>query len=103
MGAFERAGYPTRPGPYLEEWFREAGFVDIHVHKYLVPMGSWAKDPYYKKVGTWMFLNAVTGFRAAAIAVLTRYESWKPEEVEVLATQAVKDAKNPKIHALIDL
>lgn len=25
----------------------EAGFVDIHVRKYPVPMGVWPKDPYY--------------------------------------------------------
>lgn len=47
MGAFEKAGYPTRPGSHLAEWFREAGFVDIHVKKYRVPMGPWPKDPHY--------------------------------------------------------
>ncbi|KAL1961874.1 hypothetical protein VTN77DRAFT_954 [Rasamsonia byssochlamydoides] len=50
LSAFEKAGYPTRPGPYLKEWFREAGFVDVHVKKYYVPLGAWPKDPYYKKI-----------------------------------------------------
>lgn len=45
--AFEKAGYPTRPGPHLEEWFHEAGFVNIHVHKYRVPIGAWHKDSHY--------------------------------------------------------
>lgn len=45
--AFEKAGYPTRPGPQLEEWFRETGFVNIHVHKYRVPIGVWPKDSHY--------------------------------------------------------
>lgn len=47
INAFEKAGYETRPGPNLEQWFREAGFVDVHVKKYYVPQGMWAKDPYY--------------------------------------------------------
>jgi hypothetical protein len=47
VGAFEKAGYPTSPGMHLEEWFHEAGFVDIRVHKYLVPLGAWPKDKYY--------------------------------------------------------
>jgi hypothetical protein len=45
--AFEKAGYNTRPGPHLEQWFRDAGFVNINVHKYRVPIGAWAKDPYF--------------------------------------------------------
>lgn len=55
INAFEKAGYPTRPGPHLEEWFREAGFVDIHVQKYRVPLGPWPKDPYYVCDGTEVF------------------------------------------------
>lgn len=37
------------------------------------------------------------------MAVLTRFESWSPEEVTVLAAGALSDAKNPKIHGLFDL
>lgn len=44
--AFEEAGYCTRPGPELEKWFREIGFVDIHVTRYYVPMGTWPKDEH---------------------------------------------------------
>lgn len=47
VGAFYKNGYEGSPGPHLEQWFREAGFVDIHVHKYRAPMGTWPKDPYY--------------------------------------------------------
>lgn len=56
-----------------------------------------------KNIGTWMLLNLESAYRAAAMAVLTRFESWKPEEVEVLAAGALRDIKNPKIHALADL
>jgi len=45
--AFEKAGITIRPGPNLEKWFREAGFVDIHVEKCRMPLGTWPKDPYY--------------------------------------------------------
>lgn len=44
IGAFEKAGYETRPGPNLEQWFREVGFENIHVQKYRAPMGVWPKD-----------------------------------------------------------
>jgi len=47
IAAFEEAGYVTSPGPLLENWFREAGFVDIHIQKYQIPMGTWPKDKHY--------------------------------------------------------
>lgn len=37
------------------------------------------------------------------MAVLTRYETWKPEEVKVLAAGARNDLKNRDIHAIMDL
>ncbi|KAL1965835.1 hypothetical protein VTN77DRAFT_5156 [Rasamsonia byssochlamydoides] len=87
--AFEKAGYPTRPGPPFEEWFREPGFVNIQVHKYRVPIGVWPKEPRYKNLGTWVLLQAEQGFEGAAMAVLTRFESWSPDEVRVLAAAAL--------------
>lgn len=42
--AFNRLGVEPAPGPHLEGWFREAGFVDIHVEKFLIPLGAWPKD-----------------------------------------------------------
>lgn len=44
---FKKAGYVVSPGPHLEAWFREAGFQNIHVQKYRVPLGAWPKDRHY--------------------------------------------------------
>lgn len=45
-GAFEMAGYEVRPGPKLEQWFKDAGFVNVHVEKFLIPHGVWPKDKH---------------------------------------------------------
>jgi len=55
-----------------------------------------------KKIGTWNLLQAESGFEATAMAVLTRYENWKPEEVTVLVAKTLNDARDRKIHALFD-
>ncbi|KAL2007032.1 hypothetical protein VTN00DRAFT_8470 [Thermoascus crustaceus] len=102
VDAFEKAGYPASPGRLYKEWFTEAGLVDIQVKKYPVPMGVWAKDPHYKEIGAWLRVAVSEGFEAAAMAVLTRHESWKPEEVKVLAEGARNDLKDRKIHAIMD-
>jgi hypothetical protein len=48
-------------------------------------------------------LQAEQGFEGAAMAVLTRFENWKAEDVKELAAGALRDAKNPKIHGIFDL
>ncbi|KAJ9219643.1 hypothetical protein DTO169C6_8017 [Paecilomyces variotii] len=102
LDAFEKAGYPASPGRYLEQWFREAGFVDIHAQKYPIPMSVWPKNKHYKELGAWLRIAVTEAFEGGAMAVLTRYETWKPEEVKVLAAGARNDLKNRDIHAIMD-
>jgi hypothetical protein len=45
--SFEMAGCPRRPGLHLKEWLEAAGFVDVTVHRYHVPISVWPKDPHY--------------------------------------------------------
>ncbi|EER26301.1 methyltransferase, putative [Coccidioides posadasii C735 delta SOWgp] len=101
--AFGKAGRVFSPGPLLENWLVEAGFVDVKVTKFKIPMGAWPKDKYFKTLGVWNMLQAQTGFEASALAVLTRYENWSTAEIKTLVDQALKDVKNPKIHFLFDL
>ena len=35
-----------RSGRYLQEWFTNAGFEDIHETKVRIPVGVWPKDKY---------------------------------------------------------
>ncbi|KAL1963891.1 hypothetical protein VTN77DRAFT_7697 [Rasamsonia byssochlamydoides] len=65
-------------------------------------MGVWPKDPYYKEIGTWACVTASEGLEGSAMAVLTRFESWRPEEVTVLAAGARNDLKNRKIPGLME-
>ncbi|KAL1972072.1 hypothetical protein VTN31DRAFT_7291 [Thermomyces dupontii] len=98
-GAFEEAGYDVRPGVRLEQWFRDAGFVNIHVEKFIVPYGVWPKDPHLKSLGAWMQAQAESnGFEGTAMAVLTRHKQWKPGEVFILSSQARADGRRRDIH-----
>ncbi|KAL1974093.1 hypothetical protein VTN31DRAFT_5653 [Thermomyces dupontii] len=101
IGAFEDAGYEVRPGIKLEQWFKDAGFVNIHVEKFVIPYGVWPKDPHLKKLGAWNQAQGETnGFEAVALAVLTRYKNWTKEEVTVLASKARADGRKRDIHMM---
>ncbi|KAL1997304.1 hypothetical protein VTN49DRAFT_5939 [Thermomyces lanuginosus] len=102
-GAFEEAGYEVRPGVKLEQWFKEAGFVNIHVEKFVIPYGIWPKDPHLKTVGAWNKAQAeANGYEGFALAALTRHKKWTKEEVIVLASKARADGQNRDIHAMFD-
>ena len=40
------AGREPSPGSRLEGWMKEAGFVNVEAHKYLLPIGPWPKDKH---------------------------------------------------------
>ncbi|KAL1991213.1 hypothetical protein VTN49DRAFT_5717 [Thermomyces lanuginosus] len=101
--AFEKAGVEVRPGPKLEQWFKDAGFVNIHVEKFVVPYGIWPKDPHLKKLGAWNQAQAeANGYESGALAALTRYKQWTKEEVIVLASQARADGRRRDIHVVFN-
>ncbi|EEH07412.1 conserved hypothetical protein [Histoplasma capsulatum G186AR] len=100
LPAFESAGYSTRPGRYLEKWMKDAGFVNIQVHKHIVPLGTWAKDKRYKTIGAYNLLQFEESLEASAVAALTRFQNWSKTEVDILIAKTKQDARNPKIHPI---
>ncbi|KAL1996319.1 hypothetical protein VTN49DRAFT_371 [Thermomyces lanuginosus] len=102
--AFETAGCEVRPGIKLEEWFRGAGFVNIHVENFLVSYGVWPKNKHLKKVGAWCQSQAeANGYEGFALAALTRYRNWTRKEVMLLASVARADGRRHDIHSLFNL
>ncbi|KAL1991051.1 hypothetical protein VTN49DRAFT_5555 [Thermomyces lanuginosus] len=85
-GAFEEAGYEVHPGPKLEQWFRDAGFVNIH-----------------KKVGAWAQAQAEAALEGGALTALTRHKQWTKEEVMLLTSEARADGRRRDIHMMLNL
>ncbi|KAJ9197710.1 hypothetical protein DTO164E3_5564 [Paecilomyces variotii] len=100
--AMEKTGKDPSPGPKYERWLQAAGFRDIEVQKFVIPVGAWPKDKRLKYLGIWNLLQSETGYEATAMAVLTREEKWSKEEVSALVAKAKNDTKNRNIHGLLD-
>ncbi|KAL1991052.1 hypothetical protein VTN49DRAFT_5556 [Thermomyces lanuginosus] len=81
--------------PKLEQWFKDAGFVNIHVEKFVIPYGVGPKDKHFKKLGAWNQAQAeANGYEGVALAALTRRKNWTKDEVIVLASQARADSQS---------
>ncbi|KAK2748780.1 hypothetical protein FQN57_000361 [Myotisia sp. PD_48] len=100
------AGYPASPGPDVEQWMKDAGFINIHVHKLPIPLGPWAKDKKYKRIGVWNYAQAEAGLEGIAIGCLikspSKQKAWTMEEVNVLLAKTREDMKNRRLHGQYD-
>ena len=45
-GACESFGKDPAPGPKLEGWMKDAGFVDVYHERIRLPIGPWPKDKF---------------------------------------------------------
>ncbi|KAI1933618.1 hypothetical protein LOZ65_000254 [Ophidiomyces ophidiicola] len=104
LDTFAKGGYYIRVEPEkMEKWFRDAGFQNFHIKKFLLPLGTWPKDKRYKTIGAYNLLQAEEGLESMGLAVLTRLAGWTPEEVQILISQSRSDMRSPRVHSTFDL
>ena len=76
-----------RPGPHLERWVRDAGFVNVTEKKVAIPHNIWPKDERLKKIGALNLMQWEQGLEAISIGCLNRSMSdqpaWTVEEIQV--------------------
>jgi len=101
-----RAGFDPHPGRSLEKWVKNAGFINVGVHKLLIPLGTWPKDQRYKEIGALNYLQFDQAMESIAIGCLSKTEGeercWTLEEVTVLVARARADLKSAKLHGQYD-
>lgn len=103
-GAREAQGFDMKPGRLLENWLREAGFINVAAHRIPLPLGPWPKDRRLKEIGAWNLLQMQMGMQGICLGTLCHTaQPWSAEEVEVFLAEIRRDHRNPKIHALFDL
>ena len=112
------------PGPKLEGLMKDAGFENVTVHMFKLPIGPWPKDshlvsegeqndylqnrqaqaadPSQKTVGSWNLVQVEAGLEAFSLRLFTQLLGWKAENVQTLLANVRKDIRNPKIHAQLD-
>lgn len=87
------------PGPKLEEGIRNAGFTNIVVKVYKLPIGPWAKDPDFKLVGAYYHVTVAQGVEAFSLRLYLNVLKWNYDELQVLMAKVKKDLNTRSIHA----
>ncbi|KAF4875852.1 Secondary metabolism regulator LAE1 [Colletotrichum siamense] len=102
MEACNAAGRNPNPGYDLEKWVKEAGFVDVVVRKFKLPMGTWPKDPYFKDLGLTNLIQYLDGLDGFSLRAFCDVLGWTKEEVMVLLAHVRKEMKSAKLHIYND-
>ncbi|KAJ5392644.1 hypothetical protein N7509_008134 [Penicillium cosmopolitanum] len=77
----------------LKELVSEAGFENVELSEFRVPMGSWAKDPKLKEIGRYFRAQFIDGaVESYSLALFTRFGNWTSAEVQVLLARVTLTA-----------
>jgi SAM-dependent methyltransferase len=91
-----------RPGPRLEQWVRDAGFVNVGVQKFAIPHNIWPRDPRLKKIGALNLSQWEHGLEGISVGCLSRSVSdeaaWSIQDIRNLMDQAKASARTRTFH-----
>jgi hypothetical protein len=80
-------GIEAEPGPKLEDWVKEAGFVNVVCKVFPLPMGTWPKDKRLKEIGAFNLISVLDNLEGMSLRAFVAAHGWTPEEVKVLCAQ----------------
>ena len=92
-------GRDSMPGPQLEGWMKDAGFVNVVAERFRLPIGPWPKDKHLKTIGSWNLVQLEDGLEGFILRLFTQHLDWTRQEVDVMLAKVRKDLRDPKIHA----
>ncbi|KAI8316420.1 Secondary metabolism regulator LAE1 [Colletotrichum sp. SAR11_59] len=102
MECSRKVGRDPQPGPQLEQWMRDAGFVNIHHKMIKAPLGTWPKDPYLRELGHMNMIQALDGLEAYNLRLYTSILGWTKEEAEILFAHVRNEMRTNTFHAYIN-
>ena len=95
-------GRDSMPGPQLEGWMKDAGFVNVVHERFRLPIGPWPKDKQMKTIGAWNLVQLEDGLEGFTLRLFTQHLGWTKPEVDVMLAKVRKDLRDPRIHAQYD-
>jgi len=95
-------GREPHPGPKLERWVRDAGFINIRREKFKMPVGSWAKEKRLKEIGMLNLAQLLEGLEGFSLRSFCQVLGWERDELLDLLEKVRGEIMNKKAHAHID-
>jgi hypothetical protein len=96
----EKIGMTGRCYPEVQAWqVRQAGFVDVKVLPFKMPIGPWPKDGQLKEAGKCGLVGLMHGIDGLSLKIFTNVLGWSTLELEIFLAHAKKELRNKSIHS----
>lgn len=63
---------------------KDAGFVDVTVQEFKLPIGLWPVEPRLREAGKFALGSMLAGLHGISLAIFTRFLKWDVEEMNLL-------------------
>ncbi|KAL9131007.1 MAG: hypothetical protein Q9217_000949 [Psora testacea] len=98
--AIQKIGLTLRiSGEKLRSWMQSAGFVNVTVHEFKVPIGTWPADRKLRELGAFQLVAMLDGIQGLTMALWTRFLGWTEDEIEVFLAKIRAEWRDRKIHS----
>jgi hypothetical protein len=87
INSVTKFGIEAEPGPKLENWVKEAGFVNVVAKVFPLPLGTWPKDKRLKEIGAFNLISVLDNLEGVTLKAFSAALGWTPDEVKVLCAQ----------------
>ncbi|KAF1359127.1 S-adenosyl-L-methionine-dependent methyltransferase [Lizonia empirigonia] len=84
---------------FLKASLEDAGFVDISVREFKLPIGPWPKQKRLRDAGLLQLSAMLEGIEGLSLRLLKFYDGWSRDELKVLLAKVRAELKDPACHA----
>lgn len=97
---FQRVGLQGGCDPELVvQQMLNAGFINVQLKIFKLPIGPWAKDPILKEAGLCGLVNLLDGMYGLSAKLFIDVLGYSREELELLLMECRKELRLKKVHA----
>ncbi|KAL8920700.1 MAG: hypothetical protein Q9172_004384 [Xanthocarpia lactea] len=86
-------------GDMIKKQMHEAGFVEVEVKEFKIPIGQWPKDPKMRETGAFQLVAMLEGIGGLTMALWTRFLGWKREDVEDELVKVKLEMQSKRVHS----
>jgi hypothetical protein len=87
----------------MAEQMKTAGFINVTVQSFKMPVGPWPKDKRLREAGKFNLVGLDSGLTGLTLRVYTQILGWSVEEMEALLMQVRAEWMRKDIHSYLPM